>query len=112
MSEVAERTNREERPVRRRNPQATRNRLLFAARRRFAGLGYEHTTLRDVAAAADVNVALIAHSFTSKEGLFEACLSEPMPLLVSTRTSEGSGIAEALVAQLLDLPKIGRASCR
>jgi hypothetical protein len=90
MSEVAERTNREERPVRRRNPQATRNRLLFAARRRFAGLGYERTTLRDVAADADVNVA---------------CLSEPMPLLVSTRTSEGSSIAEALVAQLLDLPK-------
>ena len=105
MSEVAERTNRKERPVRRRNPQATRNRLLFAARRRFAGLGYERTTLRDVAADADVNVALIARYFTSKEGLFEACLSEPMPLLVSTRTSEGSSIAEALVAQLLDLPK-------
>ena len=79
--------------------------MLAAARRRFAGLGYERTTLRDVAADADVNVALIARYFTSKEGLFEACLSEPMPLLVSTRTSEGSGIAEALVAQLLDLPK-------
>src|ERR1035437_5739141 len=103
MSEVAERRNGEERPVRHRNPQATRNRLLFAARRRFAGLGYERTTLRDVAADAGVHVALIARYFTSKEGLFEACLSEPMPLLL--RMSEGSGIAEALVAQLLDLPK-------
>ena len=54
MGEASERTNGEERPVRRRNPQATRDRLLAAARRRFAGLGYERTTLRDVAADADV----------------------------------------------------------
>ena len=37
--------------------------------------GYAATTVRDIADDAGVNVALINRYFTSKEGLFEACLA-------------------------------------
>ncbi|MBF4585721.1 TetR/AcrR family transcriptional regulator [Curtobacterium sp. VKM Ac-2887] len=49
--------------------------MLQSARRRFAINGYGSTTVRDIASDAGVNVALINRYFTSKEGLFEACLS-------------------------------------
>jgi len=52
----------------------TRLLLLRAARRRFARDGYAATKVRDIAADAGVNMALINRYFTSKEGLFEACL--------------------------------------
>ena len=57
-----------------RNAANTRALLLAAARRRFAADGYVETTVRDIASDAGVNVALINRYFTSKEGLFEACL--------------------------------------
>lgn len=60
---------------RRRDAAATRRLLLEAARRRFAVDGYSATTVRDIAEDAGVNVALINRYFTSKEGLFEACLT-------------------------------------
>lgn len=53
---------------------ATRLALVQAARRRFAFDGYRATTVRDIAADAGVNVALINRYFVSKEGLFRACL--------------------------------------
>jgi AcrR family transcriptional regulator len=53
---------------------ATRLHLVQAARRRFAFDGYRATTVRDIAAEAGVNVALINRYFGSKEGLFRACL--------------------------------------
>lgn len=53
---------------------ATRQLLVRAARRRFAFDGYRATTVRDIAADAGVNVALINRYFVSKEGLFRACL--------------------------------------
>jgi len=60
---------------RRRDAAATRQALLQAARGRFVRLGYERTTLRDVAADAGVNLALIKRYFGSKEGLFKAALA-------------------------------------
>ncbi|GAB7037725.1 MULTISPECIES: TetR/AcrR family transcriptional regulator [Catenuloplanes] len=60
--------------ARRRDSAATRQRLLDAAGQRFARHGYAATTVRDIADRAGVNVALINRYFTSKEGLFEACL--------------------------------------
>jgi AcrR family transcriptional regulator len=53
----------------------TRQTLLEAAQRRFAEDGYAATTVRDIADDAGVNVALISRYFSSKEGLFEACLA-------------------------------------
>jgi AcrR family transcriptional regulator len=60
---------------RRRDAAETRRRLLHAGRRRFALHGYERTTLRQIAADAGVNLALIKRYFGSKEGLFEAALA-------------------------------------
>jgi AcrR family transcriptional regulator len=60
--------------ARRRDAAQTRRQLLDAARRRFAADGYAATTVRDIADDAGVNVALISRYFSSKEGLFEACL--------------------------------------
>ncbi|MEU6538368.1 TetR family transcriptional regulator [Streptomyces sp. NPDC047000] len=59
----------------RRDASATREALLTAAHSRFIRLGYERTTLRDVANEAGVNVALVKRYFGSKEGLFKAALT-------------------------------------
>ncbi|MBV9231013.1 MAG: TetR family transcriptional regulator [Chloroflexi bacterium] len=57
-----------------RNAEETRAALLAAARLRFARDGYEATNLRDIAADAGVNVALIPRYFGSKEGLFQTVI--------------------------------------
>ena len=62
-------------PAKRRDATRTRQLLLEAARHRFASNGYAATTVRDIADDAGVNVALISRYFSSKEGLFEACLT-------------------------------------
>ena len=62
--------------ARRRDAARTRRLLLDEAKRRFARDGYAATTVRDIADGAGVNVALISRYFTSKEGLFEACLAD------------------------------------
>lgn len=74
---------------RRRDAAATRRRLLGAAARRFTLDGYERTTLREIAAEAGVNLALVKRYFGSKEGLFEACLAltpDMLPDLVDEPT--------------------------
>jgi AcrR family transcriptional regulator len=61
-------------PPRRRDAEATRGRILAAAMERFARRGYETASLRDIAAEAGVDVALIGRYFGGKEGLFTAAL--------------------------------------
>ena len=61
-------------PVRRRDAQATRAAILEAGKAQFARLGYESATLRDISAAAGVDVALIKRYFGGKEGLFTEAL--------------------------------------
>jgi AcrR family transcriptional regulator len=57
-------------PKRRRDAAATRSAILEAATRRFACQGYEHAGVREIAADAGVNAAMINRYFGSKEGLF------------------------------------------
>ena len=45
--------------------------ILQSALALFSAKGYKGTSVRDIAAAAEVNVALINYYFISKEGLFE-----------------------------------------
>jgi AcrR family transcriptional regulator len=65
----------------RRGPKAARGeiaeRILTAARTSFATRGYAGTTLRDVAAAASVDRALVTYYFTSKAGLLAAAIEPP-----------------------------------
>jgi AcrR family transcriptional regulator len=56
----------------------SRDRILAAARERFAAAGWEPTTIRGIAAAAEVDPALVMHYFGSKEGIFRAALEFPV----------------------------------
>jgi len=59
---------------RRRDAAATRAAILEAAKRAFAVTGYDRTSLRDIAALAGSDVALIPRYFGGKEGLFTEAL--------------------------------------
>lgn len=59
---------------RKRDAQATRTAILEAAKAQFARLGYDSAPLRDIAAQAGVDVALIKRYFGGKEGLFTEAL--------------------------------------
>ncbi|HEY3502615.1 MAG TPA: TetR family transcriptional regulator [Actinocatenispora sp.] len=65
---------RDEQP-RPRDREATEQRILAEAARLFAEQGYRTVTVRAIAAAADVNLALINRYYGSKLGLFDAVLS-------------------------------------
>lgn len=88
--------------TRRRDAAATRRALLLAARTRFTQLGYDRTTLRDVAADAGVNLALIKRYFGSKEGLFKAALASTPRFLGGDGEfpRDRATLAEALSRQL------------
>ncbi|MEQ1954963.1 TetR family transcriptional regulator [Mesorhizobium yinganensis] len=58
-----------------RDAQATRERLATAARMLFSRQGFERTTVRDIAAEAGVNPALINRYFGGKEQLFAEAVS-------------------------------------
>lgn len=75
---------------------ATRMLLVQAARRRFAFDGYRATTVRDIAADAGVNVALINRYFVSKEGLFRACLDRVVRDLGAEESPAAAGLDRAL----------------
>jgi AcrR family transcriptional regulator len=59
---------------RRRGAEATRAAILEAAKTHFARLGYDRALLRDIAAEAGADVALVARYFGGKEGLFTEAL--------------------------------------
>src|SRR5215472_11724937 len=59
---------------RKRDAAATRARILAAAMDGFARSGYEATSLREIAAGAGVDVALVGRYFGGKEGLFTEAL--------------------------------------
>jgi AcrR family transcriptional regulator len=66
----------------RRKPRAdgveARVRLLHVALRLFAEKGYAKTSTREIASAADVNIASISYYFGDKAGLYRAVFTEPM----------------------------------
>lgn len=54
----------------------TRSAILEAGGQLFASRGYSATGIRDIAAAADVNIALISYHFGGKAGLYDAILED------------------------------------
>jgi AcrR family transcriptional regulator len=66
----------------RRKPRAdgveARARLLTVALRLFAEKGFSKTSTREIAAAADANIASISYYFGDKAGLYRAAFTEPM----------------------------------
>ena len=65
-------------PPKRRDAPATRARILDAAQRAFADLGYSQAGIREIAALAGTSTTLLIRYFGSKAGLFEAALGEAM----------------------------------
>ncbi|WP_280310626.1 TetR family transcriptional regulator [Nocardia abscessus] len=77
---------------------AQADRILAAARKSFAERGYNGTSLRSVAQAADVDPTLVNYYFSNKSGLLKAALEPPAAF--------GERIAEAA---LVPLEQRGRA---
>jgi AcrR family transcriptional regulator len=63
---------------RRPGKQDTREVILSAAREAFAARGYDAASVRQIAAAAGVDPALVHHYFGTKEELFTATVNFPM----------------------------------
>lgn len=62
--------------TKRRNATTTRQGILHAAHRRFLDQSYDSVGMRDIAADANVDVALVSRYFGSKEQLFKEVLQE------------------------------------
>ena len=75
----------------------TKERILQAAQALFVSQGFHHTTMRDIAGAAGVNLALINYHFGAKEDLYKELLrSRITPMFeVLDRISSEEGVAPA-----------------
>lgn len=82
-------------PGRRPGSPATRDAILRAARESFAAAGFERATIRDIAARAGVDPALVMHFFGSKDGLFSAAMALPVDPAQFSTLIFGSGIQDA-----------------
>lgn len=82
-----------------RNAQATRGAILEAARACFTEAGYEHVGIRDVAARAGVNGALVIRYFGSKMQLFAQAFAGRFLLdqLSNGGPLDGERIAQAVL---------------
>jgi AcrR family transcriptional regulator len=67
-------------PVKKRDAVRTKAAILAAAKEAFATRGYREAGVREIAAAAGVNWALIRRYFGSKEQLYEAALNSALDI--------------------------------
>jgi AcrR family transcriptional regulator len=84
----------------------TRAEVLLAARRQFATKGYRGATIRGIAAAAEVDPALVHHYFGTKRQLFVAAVEFPIdPAQVVAAAAAGTpdGVGERIARTLLQL---------
>lgn len=86
-------------------PNPTRDKVLDVACRLFYSQGFNGTSVRDIAKAANVNVSLIHYYFKSKQGLFESLAVsyfEPyLEMLESELPSDGENHFDTLVRKIL-----------
>jgi AcrR family transcriptional regulator len=81
-----------------------RERILSSARELFARNGIGNTSIRAVAAGADVDSALVHHYFGTKEKLFAAAINvdvDPGTILGPLRTAPVEDLGRALPAMIL-----------
>jgi AcrR family transcriptional regulator len=82
----------------------TRDAILHAARERFARHGYDRTRIRDVAADAGVDAALVHYFFKTKDGLFVAAMElpfRPADVIAPVLAPGVAGVGERIVRQVL-----------
>jgi AcrR family transcriptional regulator len=80
----------------------TRAAILDAARQTFAREGYERATIRDIAAAAAIDPAMVIRYFRSKEELFARTAEFDLHLPDPSKV-EPTRVGEALVTHFLDI---------
>jgi AcrR family transcriptional regulator len=80
----------------------TREQIAVAARALFAELGYERTSFRRIAAAADVDPALVVHYFGSKDELFRQVMALP-PAIAAALERVADGPRETVGRRLAEL---------
>ena len=76
--------------------EATRERVLGAARRLFGEGGYEHTSIEAVLDASGVTRGALYHHFPSKSALFDAVLEAVVAELAARAAQDARGGADAL----------------
>jgi AcrR family transcriptional regulator len=82
-------------PRRSRRPSAERREeVLEAARRVFLKSGYAGATVREIAAEADVNDAVLYRYFSTKEQIFEEAIAAPLEAAVTHAFDPAPGDAE------------------
>ncbi len=89
---------------RRPGPSRTRERIVAAARTRFAEKGYDRTTIRAIARSAEVDPALVLHFFGSKDGVFLAAMRlpvDPAELILELVTPGLDGLGERIVRRFV-----------
>jgi AcrR family transcriptional regulator len=96
----------ENRPGPRTDRSDVRGDILTAARGLFAARGFKGTTMRAVAEAAGVDVALVPYYFGNKDGLFAATLELPVDpaTIIESLFAEGvDGLGERVVRAIAGL---------
>ena len=91
---------------RRPGPSDTRARILVAAREGFGERGFEGTTIRSIAARAEVDPALVHHYFGSKQQLFVTAMEFPVDvaaMIPKLLDGPPDTLGERLVGYVLDL---------
>src|ERR1700704_6908738 len=81
----------------------SRTRILDAARLCFVDRGYDQTTMKDIAAAADMTAGALYHPFASKQELFGAVFRRHQGEALSAfevAVAAGDGFVEQLSAVL------------
>jgi len=91
-----------DRPAKTAKSQRTRDAILKAAQELFAEQGYERATIRDIAARASIDPAMVIRYFGSKEGLFASATAFDLRLPDLTAIPKGE-IGATLVAHFLEL---------
>ncbi|MBS2549614.1 TetR family transcriptional regulator [Catenulispora sp. NL8] len=83
----------------------TEARILEAATRSFFDVGYERTTIRAVATAANVDAGLVMHYFGSKQALFQRVVdAAPLPEIDAAPGQAGEHILAGLADRLANEP--------
>ena len=92
------------RPPKQRDSVRTKAAILAAAQKAFETRGYADVGIRDIAAAAGINSALVLRYFGSKELLFRAALTDALdvgPLIAGDKARFG----KTVVGLFLDAPR-------
>ena len=91
----------------------TRQRIVNAAIELSLEHWYDEITLRQIAARAGVALQTVVNHFGTKEGILTACLEQPLPAEMMTRTAATPDDVEGAVRLLLaDYERVGDATLR